>query len=542
MNWFDHIGLRNKFLINFAATGGILILAIVFCLLQIDSVGKASSDISKKWLPSVQAAGEISQLRLRYRVRSLEYLLPGDAEAKTKLEKSLNDLNEEVVAAFDKYEKMVFNEQERQNLATAKQAATDYRNAVLEAIALDKAGQSEEAQTLRKTKWVQLANKLRDQTDLLVKFNRDGADRASLHVESTITSATKWSSLALAVGVVIALCLGYLISRRIQSRLNELVLAAGKIAQGDLRAAPPHSSRDEIGKLVDSVSSMQISLRGALGETLKSAGNISKATTDLNDTAQRINRASEVQSAAATAISANVEELVVSINHISDNTQDAAKIAHNSDEQAEAGHAALTELIQQIGQVADVVRLASSQMNQLKGDSEKISRIIAVIREIADQTNLLALNAAIEAARAGETGRGFAVVADEVRKLAERTAHSTGEISQMVGAIQLSTTQVVTGVSEGVNLVDNSVTLAKQAGDAIATMRSLSQQVTQIIQELNTTMREQSAASNDVAVKIEQISNQAEETSQIANETLLAAHSMHATADSMQNVVSRFQI
>ncbi len=186
MNWFDHIGLRNKFLINFAATGGILILAIVFCLLQIDSVGKASSDISKKWLPSVQAAGEISQLRLRYRVCSLEYLLPGDAEAKAKLEKSLNDLNEEVVAAFDKYEKMVFNEQERQNLATAKQAATDYRNAVLEAIALDKAGQSEEAQTLRKTKWVQLANKLRDQTDLLVKFNRDGADRASLHVESTL--------------------------------------------------------------------------------------------------------------------------------------------------------------------------------------------------------------------------------------------------------------------------------------------------------------------------------------------------------------------
>lgn len=542
MGWFDHIGLRNKFLINFAATGGILILAIIFCLLQIESVGKASSDISKKWLPSVQAAGEISQLRLRYRVRSLEYLLPGDAEAKAKLEKSLNDLNEEVVAAFDKYEKMVFDEQERQHLAAAKQAATDYRNAVLEAIALDKAGQNEEAQTLRKTKWVKLANQLRDQTDLLVKFNRDGADRASLHVENTIASATKWSSLALGVGVVIALCLGYLISRRIQSRLNELVLAAGKIAQGDLRAEPPRSSRDEIGKLVDSVGSMQTSLRVALGETLKSAGNISQATDGLNDTAQRINQASEVQSAAASAISANVEELVVSINHISDNTQDAAKIAHTSDEQAEAGHAALTELIQQIGQVAEVVRLASSQMNQLKGDSEKISHIIAVIREIADQTNLLALNAAIEAARAGEAGRGFAVVADEVRKLAERTAHSTGEISQMVGAIQLSTTQVVTGVSEGVGLVDNSVALAKQAGDAIAGMRALSQRVTQIIQELNTTMREQSAASNDVAVKIEQISNQAEQTSQIANETLEAAHSMHATAESMQNVVSRFQI
>ena len=45
-------------------------------------------------------------------------------------------------------------------------------------------------------------------------------------------------------------------------------------------------------------------------------------------------------------------------------------------------------------------------MDEINAESNRISKIIKVIDEIAFQTNIMALNAAVEAARAGEAERG----------------------------------------------------------------------------------------------------------------------------------------
>jgi methyl-accepting chemotaxis protein len=542
MQWFDNLSLRSKLFFNFLISGGILILAIVFCVLQIRAVGKDTDEIAKNWLPSVLGVGDISQLRLRYRVRSLEYMLPGTPEEKKKMEKSLAELDESLRKAFKDYEVLVSSEQERTLYQEAIKAADDYKAAVEKAAALARAGQEEEAQQLRKTEWVKTANKLRDKTDALEELNRKGADAAAAKAESEVKSALVGATVALSGGIVLALLVSFLIARRMAAQLDAAVVAARKIASGDLTGALPPASRDEVGAMLAAVGDMQQALRGSMGETLESAKEISRASESLNHAVGLIDQSSNIQSNAASAIAANVQELTVSINHISDSTKEAAGLARASDEQALHGDKAIASLVTQINQVADVVRGASEQMQNLKLESDKISSIVAVIHDIADQTNLLALNAAIEAARAGESGRGFAVVADEVRKLAERTAASTKEITGMVTSIQQSTTQVVEGVSNGVGLVDSSVDLAREAGEAIARLREMADRVSGVMSELDSGLREQSAASTDVAVKIEQIATQAEEASAVAHQTAAAAASMDKTARRMQENVSHYRI
>jgi methyl-accepting chemotaxis protein len=107
-----------------------------------------------------------------------------------------------------------------------------------------------------------------------------------------------------------------------------------------------------------------------------------------------------------------------SVNEISRQVQESARIANEAVDQARKTSDRVGELSMAAGRIGDGVEL---------------------INTIAGQTNLLALNATIEAARAGEAGRGFAVVAFEVKALAEQTARATGEIGQQIAGIQAAT-------------------------------------------------------------------------------------------------------
>ncbi|WP_396020292.1 methyl-accepting chemotaxis protein [Bacillus sp. ISL-34] len=146
-----------------------------------------------------------------------------------------------------------------------------------------------------------------------------------------------------------------------------------------------------------------------------------------------------------------------------------------------------------------IIKNAVEQVKGLDSQSQQISQLVQVIKDISNQTNLLALNAAIEAARAGEHGKGFAAVADEVRKLAEEVTHSVGDITNIVSAIQTGSKTVVHhSLEDGYTQVDEGTKQITLTGRTFETINhsvgNMEMKIQHITDELNyiSTNRKQS--------------------------------------------------
>ena len=198
--------------------------------------------------------------------------------------------------------------------------------------------------------------------------------------------------------------------------------------------------------------------------------------------------------------------------------------------------------VSEMNQIAEAVGSTTTEIATLGKQSDEISTIINVIKEIADQTNLLALNAAIEAARAGESGRGFSVVADEVRKLAEKTTLSTQEITTMINAIQRGTQSATQSMEVGSKKVESGVKMAGKAGDAMEQVEGSVRQVLDAVGEISTALREQRTASNEIAGNVEKIARMTEENSAAIGSVSHSANQMVELAQVLKKQTSSFKL
>jgi aerotaxis receptor len=341
-------------------------------------------------------------------------------------------------------------------------------------------------------------------------------------------------------GVVAGIWL-LVIQSKMMTIVSRIVGRLDNIAQGDLTDVIPLHRVDELGRLNDSLVTMQTHLKAMMAEIAEAADLVSENACVLSTEMAETSKVTDVQSSAASSIAASVEQLVASVNEIADSAQQASLAV-------EASHGLLNEASLRMGEsqvasqnVVTTVSGAGQTMAELFQSISAIDRVSQIIRGIAEQTNLLALNAAIEAARAGESGRGFAVVADEVRKLAENSSKQTSEITSSVQEIQRITQLAVSTMESAgshVASADSAVGSARSGLDAVS---HHGEQVASISRHIADGTRQQSAAGNEIARQIEGIVTGIERTSSSIAEVTGKTDQMKETSTRLRELISYFR-
>ena len=250
-----------------------------------------------------------------------------------------------------------------------------------------------------------------------------------------------------------------------------------------------------------------------------------RSINELADGADRVAAASDQVASASQSLAQGASQQAATIEETSASAEEINSITRVNGERLDSAASAVGRSQEKFLSTNKTLDGAIDAMGKIGSSSDKISRIIKVIDEIAFQTNILALNAAVEAARAGEAGMGFAVVADEVRNLAQRCAQAARDTS---GLIEDS----IGRAQEGSAKVD-------EVAAAIRAITEDAGQVGTLVTEIHASGREQTRGMEQIGKAIAQMEQVTQSNAATAEESASAAEELSSQAGSLKTIVSQ---
>ena len=241
---------------------------------------------------------------------------------------------------------------------------------------------------------------------------------------------------------------------------------------------------------------------------------INAVITGLQQSANDVTSASSQMSAASQSLAEGASKQAATIEETSSSLEEMSSMTKQNADNSGQADGLMHEAINVVNQANDSMSKLTVSMTEISKASEKTSKIIKTIDEIAFQTNLLALNAAVEAARAGEAGAGFAVVADEVRNLAMRAADAASETAQLIEGTMKK-------VNQGEGLVSDT-------NDAFVRVAESASKVGELVGEISTASKEQ-------AEGIEQINRAVVEMDKVVQQNAAGAEESASSSAEMDN-------
>ena len=328
---------------------------------------------------------------------------------------------------------------------------------------------------------------------------------------------------------------------RNQEAILRLMDELGELAEGNL-TINASVTEDITGAVADSINYTVEELRSLVRGINNATVQMDQAANQAGQVSETLQEAARRQTDEIETTSVAVVRLAQSVQQVSGNAAESAKVAEQSLAAAEKGQQAVANAIASMNTLREQIQETSKRIKRLGESSQEIGEIVELISDITEQTNVLALNAAIQAASAGEAGRGFSVVAEEVQRLAERSADATKQIAAIVKTIQSDTHDTVAAMEISTQGVVEGAKLSDAAGQTLAEIGDVSKTLAALIADISSATQNQAEATALVAETMQDIKSISAQTSSGTQQTADSIGGMKQLAQDLKNSVSGFKL
>jgi methyl-accepting chemotaxis protein len=466
--------IGKRLIVGFSVVLVITVTLGVFAFVQLTGIRRQATAITGDALPGVYEICQAQSLAKDNRGLLLQHIVSDDPQQMADAEREMAATGQQLDAVLKTYESTISRAKDRELFNAIGPALAEMRRIRdAEIFPLSRAAKQREAADAFRTKFMPAFKTLMNAANAEVEFNKTSGDQFS----ADIMSSVGFANLGIIIGIVVAGLLGSGIAFVIIRTTN--------------------------GVLSTSVT-----------ELSEGAEQVVSASTQVSTAAQSLSQGSTEQAASLEETSASMEEMASMTRQNAENAGRAAELMTETTQVVDGANHALDEMVASMGKITE--------------SSDKVSRIIKTIDEIAFQTNILALNAAVEAARAGEAGMGFAVVADEVRNLAQRSAQAAKDTAVLI--------------EESIENARQGSTRLQQVSTSITAITDSANKVKSLVDEISVAGRQQAQGIDQVSQAIAQMEKVTQTTAATAEESAAASEELNAQAESSMGVVRRLEL